>query len=105
MHHSQHRYALVQQRDRDRRTTASLQEFARAVLRIDEPAVAGERAGCKSGLLAEKVARNELLQVFAQALLDLDVDRRLAARSARTARLAELRVQPRAFALCEGNDC
>jgi hypothetical protein len=105
MHHAQHRNAAAQQRDRDRRAATSLQELARPILRIDEPAVAGERAWCESGLLAEKVARNELLQVFAQPLLDLSVDRRLAARAARTARLAELRVQPRAFALCEGNDC
>jgi len=74
MHHPEHRHARAQQGDRNRRPAAPFQEFARAILRVDEPAVAGERAGRKPGFLAEKVARNEGLQPFAQTLLDFNVD-------------------------------
>jgi hypothetical protein len=79
MHHPEHRDARAQQANRNRRPAAPLQEFARAVLRIDEPAIPGERAGGKPGLLPEKVARNDRLQSLSQAILDFNVDRCLAA--------------------------
>jgi hypothetical protein len=79
VHDAEHRGALAQQCDRDRRPALALQEFARAVLRVDQPTVTCKRACGKTSFLAEKIAGYERLQPFAQPLFDLRVDRRLAA--------------------------
>jgi hypothetical protein len=79
VHDPQHGNVAAQQANRDRRAAFTLEEFARAVLRIDEPAPAGERPGAEAGFFAEEIAGNERLQAFAQPLFDLYVDRCLAA--------------------------
>jgi len=104
VHHREHGNAVAQQPDRDRRAAPPLDELARAVLRIDEPARSGKRPGGQAGFFAEKITRNERLQAFAQLLFDLDVDGRLAARSARAACAVELCVQACALVLYDRDD-
>lgn len=62
------------------------------------------RSGGGAGFFAEEITRNEGLQPFAQARLDLVVDRRLAARAAGPIGAEELLVQPCAFGFDEGDD-
>jgi hypothetical protein len=104
VHDREHWNAVAQERNRDRRAAPPLDELARAVLRIDQPARSGKRPGGQAGFFAEKITRNERLQAFAQLLFDLDVDGRLAARSARAACAVELCVQACALVLYDRDD-
>jgi hypothetical protein len=54
VHDREHWNALAQERNRDRRAAPPLDELARAVLRIDEPARSGKRPGGQAGFFAEK---------------------------------------------------
>jgi hypothetical protein len=101
VHDAKHGQVVPQQPDRDRRAAPPLDEFARSILRIDEPPPAGERPGAEAGLLAEEIAWNDRLQAAAQAFFDFGVDRRLAAGSARPVGAAELGVQSRALVFDE----
>ena len=97
VHHAEHRHALAQQRDRDRRAAPPGEELERAVVRIDEPGPAGPGTGSAPRLFTDEIAIDEATQRFPQAFLDLLVDRAVAALAARAAVAIELGAQPIAF--------
>ena len=104
VHHAERGNIAAQQRHRDRRPPSSLRVLGGAVVRVDEPRPALLRARHRFAFLAAESARHEPLQLRAQALLDLAVDRRAAALAARAARQVELGTQARALCLDDGND-
>jgi len=104
VHDREHGDAVAQECNRDRRAAPPLNELARAVLRIDEPAPSGKRPGGQAGFFAEEITRNESLQAFAQLLFDLDIDGCLAARPARPACAAKLSEQALALVFYDRSD-
>ena len=75
-HHAQNRRTLAQQPDRDRAAAPSFQERARAVMRIDDPAIAVRLGGQNTLFLADELGRQQRRQTLAQKQFDLGVDRR-----------------------------
>ena len=83
---------------------AARHELESAVVRIDHPGVARLRARAHAGLLAGELARQDVLQLGAQPLLDFLVDVAVTPVTARAAGPVELLAQAFALLLHGGND-
>jgi hypothetical protein len=80
---AQHRGIVPEQSHGNRGSALAGGELEGAVVRVDEPQRILLGAGVQARLLAGKGAMDERLELLAQALLDLEVDRRIAAPAAR----------------------
>ncbi len=104
MHHAEHRLALLEQGDRNRRAAPPGGVLEGAVVRIDQPHPAGTRAGRDGALLAAELRRDQPLECRLQPLLDLAIERAAAAPAARALRRVELGAQPLALGFDRGDD-
>ena len=101
-HHAQNRGTMPQQPDRDGAAAPALQERARAVMRIDHPAIAVRLGGQNTLFLADEAGRQQRRQTLAQKQFNLGVDRRgVVVAEPRTVGPAELGGEPGAGLLHE----